>query len=220
MIYNILGCGNLKEFLNNIREEGNNLDFKRKIINTSLIFILGIILGFISKWLDSRTFNNAILDYLDLGNFFSNMAIWLFSALTISIYSKSPKRASINVFLFFIAMTISYHLYTIIFNGFNPKNYMMIWYGFTIISPILAYIAWYAKSNNKYSIIIDSIIIFFMLASCFSMGMWYFDFRGILYTITFIDSLCIIYKDIKIISISFIIGLILSFMIRIPFISG
>ena len=96
----------------------------------------------------------------------------------------------------------------------------MIWYGFTIISPILAYIAWYAKSNNKYSIIIDSIIIFFMLASCFSMGMWYFDFRGILYTITFIGSLCIIYKDIKIISISFIIGLILSFMIRIPFISG
>lgn len=210
----------MKEFLNNIRKQENNQRFKRKIINTLLIFLLGIILGFISKWLDSRDFDNAILNYLDLGNFFSNMAIWLFIALAISIYSKSPKRASVNVFLFFLGMIISYHLYTILFNGFNPRNYMMIWYGFTIVSPILAYISWYAKSNSKYSIVINSIIIFVMLVACFNIGMWYFDFKNILYTITFISSLYIIYKDIKIISISLIIGLILSFIIRIPFISG
>lgn len=210
----------MKNFFNNIRTPENNYRFKRKVINTSIIFLLGIILGFLSKWLDSRYFNNSFLDYLDLGNFFSNMAIWLFCALAISVYSKSPIRASINVLLFFIGMTISYHLYTVIFNGFNPKNYMMIWYGFTIISPLLAYISWYSKSNSKYSIIINSLIIFVMLASCFNIGMFYFDIKGILYTITFIGSLCIIYKNIKIISISFIIGLILSFIIRIPFISG
>ena len=210
----------MKQFLNNIRKEDNKYSFRRKTINTILILILGIVLGFTSKWLDSRCFDNKVLDYLDLGNFFSNMAIWLFSALAISIYSKSPIRASINVFLFFLGMTISYHLYTIMFNGFNPKNYMMIWYGFTIISPVLAYIIWFAKSHSIYSIIINSIIIFVMLVSCFNIGMWYIDKRGILYTITFIGSICIIYKDIKIISISFLIGLILSFIIKIPFISG
>lgn len=210
----------MKEFLNNIRKQDNNYSNKKKNINTILILLLGIILGFISKRIDSKTFNNIVLDYLDLGNFFSNMAIWLFIALLISIYSKSPKRSSINVFIFFLGMTITYHINTIIFNGFNPKNYMMIWYGFTIISPILAYIIWYAKSNNIYSIIINTIIIFIMLISCFNIGMWYFDTKGILYTITFIMTLFIIYKDIKIISISLIIGLILSFIIRIPFISG
>ena len=210
----------MKQFLNKIRKEKDNNSLKRKVINTTLLFLLGMILGLLSKWLDGKYFNIKVLDYLDLGNFFSNMAIWLFISLSISIYSRSPKRASINTLLFFLGMTISYHLYTILFNGFNPRNYMLIWYGFTLISPILAYMVWYSKSKNYYSIIINSIIIFVMLVACFNIGMWYFDVKGILYIFTFIGSIFIIYKDIKVISISLVIGLLLSFIIRIPFISG
>ena len=92
----LLRSGILKQFLNNIRKRENKCSLKIKIITTLIIFLVGIVLGFVSKWLDSRTFDNAILDYLDLGNFFSNMAIWLFIALAISIYSKSPKNASIK----------------------------------------------------------------------------------------------------------------------------
>ena len=210
----------MKQFLNKIRKEKDNNSLKRKVINTTLLFLLGMILGLLSKWLDGKYFNIKVLDYLDLGNFFSNMAIWLFISLSISIYSRSPKRASINTLLFFLGMTISYHLYTILFNGFNPRNYMLIWYGFTLVSPILAYMVWYSKSKNYYSIIINSIIIFVMLVACFNIGMWYFDVKGILYIFTFIGSIIIIYKDIKVISISLVIGLLLSFIIRIPFISG
>lgn len=210
----------MKEFLEKIRIPDKNLKLSRKIINTSLIFLLGIILGIFSKWLDNMSIDDTIwwqhvFGILDLRNVFSLFGIWIFIATTISVLSKTALRASLNVFLFFVGMTVSYHLYTIFFSGFNPKNYMMIWYGITIITPILAFICWYAKGKGKISIIISSIILTVMMLSSFSIGMWYFDFRSIIDTILFIGTILVLYVNPKNSIYSLLISLILVFAFRI-----
>lgn len=192
----------MKDFLNKIRTPDKTIKTSKKIKNTILIFLLGIILGVFSKWLDNLSINDTIwwqriLGILDLGNVFSYFGIWIFLAITISVFSKTPLRASLNVFLFFVGMTVGYHLYTIMFSGFNPKSYMMIWYGITAITPILSFICWYAKGNNKISIGISSAILAVMLIESFSVGLWYFYFKSIIDTLLFLGTIIALYTKPK-----------------------
>ena len=156
-----------------------------------------------------------ILGILNLRNVFSEFGIWLFIAISISVFSKTPLRASLNVFLFFIGMTVSYHLYTICFSGFNPQRYMMIWYSITLISPILAFIFWYAKGKNKISMFISSLMLCIMFISSFSIGLWYFDIKSIIDSIIFIGTTLVLYVKPKNTIYSLVIAFILAFAIRI-----
>ncbi len=210
---------NIKSYLKKVRTPKSKIETKTKVINTILIFILGIILGIFSKWLDNLSIDNTIwwqniIDILDLRNVFSLFGIWIFIAVTISVFSSTPKRASINVLLFFIGMTVSYHIYTILFSGFNPFNYMIIWYSITLISPLLAFICWYAKGKGKLSFIISTLILTVMALSSFSIGVWYFDINSIIDLLLFVGTILVLYKNSKRTIYSIFFSLILSFIIR------
>ena len=205
-----------------IRITNKSLKVKNKIINTFLIFLFGVILGIFSKWLDNLSIDDSVwwqhlLGILDLRNVFSLFGIWMFIAITISVFSKTPRRASINVLCFFLGMTVSYHLYTILFCGFNPMRYMMIWYGFTLISPLLAYVCWYAKGKNKVSMIISSLILSAMFISSFNIGRWYFDLKSIIDLLIFIGTVIVLYVDPKSTIYSLVISIILAFMVKAVF---
>lgn len=207
------------EILTKIREQDKTLVFSKKVINTFIVLVFGIVLGIFSKWLYNTPLNDSImwkkflLGYLDLGNVFSMIGIWLLIALCISIYSATPLRASINVFIFFLGMNISYHIYTIIFAGFNPMNYMMIWYFLTLFSPILAFICWYSKGAGIIPVIINTCIIAIMILCCFGIGMWYFNFTSIINTIIFITTLIILYNTPQKSIITLIGGLVIAFVV-------
>lgn len=134
-------------------------------------------------------------------------------AICISVWSYSPLRAGINVFTFFAGMTVSYHLYTIFFSGFNPKSYMMIWYGITLFTPILGFICWYAKGNGKIAFAINVVILSAMMFVSFGIGMWYFDFISIIDTLLFLGTWIVLYMNPKRSIFSFIGAVILAFIL-------
>lgn len=183
-----------------------------------LVLVLGIGLGVFAKWLDNLALDSTvwlhrIFETLDLRNFFSDIAVWLLAALMIAVYSCSALRAAINVFCFFAGMCASYHLYTIYFSGFNPASYMMTWYIITLVSPILAALCWYAYGSGIVSILLDIPIFAAFSLSCFSIGLFYISFRGILYLFVFVSSIIILYKNLKQIAISLPAGFLLSFLL-------
>lgn len=92
---------------------------KKVILNPIEMFILGLILGIISRLLDIYTSN--------LGNIFSQLAIWILFGVLISIYSKNKKLAMINVLLFCIGMLITYYFIAIITNGIYSNIYIIGW---------------------------------------------------------------------------------------------
>ena len=206
-------------FLEKVRTSNINLTTFNKIINSIMIFLFGIALGVFSKWLDNLALNDSIwwqhiLGMLNLGNVFSLLGVWILIAVCISVYSSSPLRASVNVFVFFLGMCISYHIYTIVFSGFNPMNYMLIWYGITLISPFMAFVCWYAKGNGIIAFIIKVCIITVMMLCSFSIGMWYFSFISVIDTIFFITILVILYDRPKNLLYSLICSVLVAYLIR------
>lgn len=97
----------MKEILNKIRVPDTNKNLKNSIISTVLILLLGVILGVFFKWLDNLSIDSTvwwqnILEILGLRNVFSLFGIWIFIAVTISVFSKTPFKATVNVLLFFM----------------------------------------------------------------------------------------------------------------------
>ena len=185
-------------FLNDIRRPIET-SLSKQFLYSTLLLITGVILGVISKVLDTTPSNYLpyFLQVFDLRNFFSSMGIWIFLAVVISVYSKTPLRSAINIFLFFVGMVSSYYLYTVLIAGFYPKSYMMIWIFMTCISPFLAFVCWYAKGEGIIAIAISSIIFMFISRQAFAFGFWYFDIMNILDFLLWIAAIFVLYQSPK-----------------------
>lgn len=129
----------------------------KKILNPLCLFILGLILGVISRLFDIYTTN--------LGNIFSQMAIWILFGVLISIYSSSKKKAMLNIFPFCIGMLITYYFVAFITKGVYSNIFIIAWTIFAFCSPILAYFTWMTKQKGIFPKIISIGIILVSILS-------------------------------------------------------
>lgn len=178
----------------------SRISLREMVFHTFIIFLIGILLGVCSKYLDHRQtelpyFLMMVDETLDLHNFLGRFPFWILIAICIAVYSNSSIRSAINVFVFFSGMITSYYLYSKFIAGFFPKSYALIWIGFTIISPFLAFICWYAKGNSHLSLILSSMIIAVLFNMTFSYGWLYFDLYSALELMVLICALVVLKRN-------------------------
>lgn len=123
----------------------------KKILNPFGMLITGLILGVVSRLLDIYTQN--------LGNMFSELAIWILLGTIISIYSESKKKAMFNVLPFCIGMLITYYVVAALTNGVYSWTFIAGWSMFAFLSPVMAYFAWMSKEKGVFPKIISAGIV-------------------------------------------------------------
>lgn len=155
---------------------------RKMILNPIGMFVIGLSLGFISRLLDIYTSN--------LGNIFSQMAIWILLGVLISIYSSSTKKAMLNIFPFCIGMLITYYFVAYITKGVYNNIFIIGWTIFAVCSPIFAYFTWMTKEKGLLPKIISIGIILVSVLSSIVLfdGLRVYDFliNGIMFYYLFI----------------------------------
>lgn len=120
---------------------------RKRILNPFAMLCFGLLIGFIARLLDIFTTN--------LGEIFSQMAIWVLLGTLISIYSKTAKKAMQNVLTFCLGMLITYYFVAALSHGVYASGYIIGWTVFALCSPVLAFLAWFTKERGIFPKIVS-----------------------------------------------------------------
>ena len=120
---------------------------RKRIWNPVIMLCFGLMIGFVSRLLDIYTTN--------LGEIFSQMAIWILMGTLISIYSRTAGKAMLNVLTFCLGMLFTYYLTAVLIHGVYSGNYMIGWTVFALCSPVMAYFAWFTKEKGMFPKIVS-----------------------------------------------------------------
>ena len=112
-------------------------------MNPFVMLCFGLLIGLVSRLLDIFTTN--------LGEIFSQMAIWILLGTLISIYSKTAGKAMLNVLTFCLGMLFTYYLTAALSHGVYSNSYIIGWTAFALCSPVMAYFAWLTKEKGIFS---------------------------------------------------------------------
>ena len=120
---------------------------RKKILNPIAMLCFGLIIGIASRLLDIYTTN--------LGEIFSQMAIWILMGTLISVYSETAKKAMLNVLPFCLGMLVTYYAVAAISHGVYSQIFIIGWTVFALCSPVMAYFAWLTKEKGVFPKIVS-----------------------------------------------------------------
>lgn len=130
---------------------------RKIILNPFGMSVIGFLLGVLSRFLDLHTTN--------LGNIFSQLAVWILFGVLISIYSNTKRQAVVNVLLFSLGMLFTYYGTAIASSGVYSQTFIAGWTVFAFCSPFFAWFAWHTKEKGAFPRLISVGIVFVSVLS-------------------------------------------------------
>ena len=112
-------------------------------LNPLSMLLAGLLLGIAARLFD--------IYFQNLGEIFSQMAIWILLGTLIAIYSPTKKAAMGNIFPFCMGMLATYYVTAAITHGVYGQSFIIGWTVFALTSPVMAYFAWMAKEPGAFS---------------------------------------------------------------------
>lgn len=110
--------------------------------NSLLILLLGAALGTLSKWSDSHM-------ALWLAEATSGISLWILLATVTALYSRTARRAALNVLLLLGGMVGAYYLTAALTGSVWGKNFLIGWGIAALLSPVPGYLVWFAKGRSR-----------------------------------------------------------------------
>ncbi len=138
-----------------IRRPQKRIPLNRAVIYSMGIMACGLITGVGVKLMDIYT--------VHLGNIFSQMSVWIFLCSALAVYSSTPRRAAVNVFLFCAGMLLTYYLTAEGMHSPYSMTFVYGWSVFSLFSPVLAFFTWYAKGKGTVSRLLTAGIVVVLL---------------------------------------------------------
>lgn len=117
-----------------------------KLLNPVPMLAAGLLLGVTARLFDICCQN--------LGEVFSQMAIWILLGTLIAIYSPTKRAAMRNIFPFCMGMLLTYYATAMFTHGVYVWPFIIGWTVFAFLSPIMAYFAWMTKQHGVFPKII------------------------------------------------------------------
>lgn len=116
---------------------------RNKLLRPVPMLAAGLILGTTARIFDIYCPN--------LGEIFSQMAVWILIGTLIAIYSPTKKAAMGNILPFCGGMLLTYYATAMLAHGVYSWSYILRWTIFALFSPGMAYFAWMSKQRGAFA---------------------------------------------------------------------